>query len=104
MFSRTLVLWEILGWIRSEKNEDAPVGWPGHSAAPRISRLTFAILPPILRLAPLRPETSEVACIPRSQTAPENPPSTIACPGGKNHFSPRLEIEFSLCVQFEQKI
>lgn len=29
--------WQILGWNRSEKNEDAPVGWPGHSAAPRLS-------------------------------------------------------------------
>lgn len=37
--------------------------WAGLAAAPPLdSRLTFAILPPILRLAPLRPETGEAAC------------------------------------------
>lgn len=37
--------------------------WAGLAAAPPLdSRLTFAILPPILRLAPLRPETRQAAC------------------------------------------
>lgn len=56
--------------------------WAGQATAPPLdSRLTFAILPPILRLAPLRPETRQAACTLRSQTGPVNRPSTIACPG-----------------------
>lgn len=44
--------------------------WAGLAAAPPLdSRLTFAILPPILRLAPLRPETGEAACVVRSSLA-----------------------------------
>lgn len=59
-WGKEIARWRFFGDLRrnrSEKNEDAPVGWPGHSAAPR---LTFAILPPILRLAPLRPESSRL--------------------------------------------
>lgn len=54
--------------------------WAGQATAPPLdSRLTFAILPPILRLAPLRPETREAACTPRSQTGPMDRLFWIAC-------------------------